>query len=342
VPGSNCRHARLSTVEGELEELERLETADLPAWQAFVNATERSLEALLERTLRVAEQPKLLRYYVNVIAQRFAASAEKLDSSAMHLMILLCNNLSSRASGVLTPEEGENHSDDILNAMRVAILALSRARPTQLLERLSELRIETMACLLRLAVLADKLTEALLERTCSERCDESVYTLAIGALARSAPRRILFREALVCRHPVAIDAIQCIRESAGPMVKPRAENLATEQEMVANERGTGTHRWLDVLSAFARNDYARYALALDTEARLEDIQSFQLNSKAQIRAAFESAQAPLRATAALAAVNALRQGIAQHPSELAVPNSLKPLMIEIIRQTKRDHPERTS
>ncbi|KAK4529343.1 hypothetical protein CCYA_CCYA01G0200 [Cyanidiococcus yangmingshanensis] len=330
------REPQLPTEEqDELTELEQLETTDLPVWQAFVNAPKRSLRVLFLRTLRSSEKPKLLRYYVNVIAQRFASSIDKLENSDVHWMIILCNTLSQRAVEILNSAEGENHDDHVVHAMRVALLALSRARTAHLVEWISEMRIETMACLLRLGIVAENLSEALLQRVSSERCEEHVYSLAVGALAQSAPRRTLFYEALVRRNPVAIDAIQCIRESMGRAVNQTTEQVDAEQGLMADGSRPQTYCWLDVLSALARNDYARYALALDSEERSEDVRRFQLSTVDQIRTAFASAHPPLRAEGAIAAVHALRSGLAQHPSELSVPASLKPLLIEIIRQTKQ-------
>jgi hypothetical protein len=326
----------------DLLELEQLEATDLNRWQEFVTDPKRKACVLAARSLRTLNKSKLLRYYLNAIVQRFTCANSKPSIVDVHWLIHLTNTLVERCASQLYSEEPENQDQHMLNAMRLAIRTVSGAGAAVIQAWIPAMRSGTMACLLALGAAPDRLAGALLDRVVREPYQESEYALAIGALARNAPRALLLHEALVQRNPAAIDAIMCMRERLASAGNSTATIQANATAETGSDEQLSHCTWLDALTRLARNEFALYALGLDTRVTAEDEERLRLDTVERIRAAFDSPDVSLRAGAALAAVEALRSGQARHPSELSIPTSLKPLLIEIIRRTKRKRDDEVS
>ncbi|KAK4534593.1 hypothetical protein CDCA_CDCA02G0618 [Cyanidium caldarium] len=309
--------------EEQERELERLESGEFATLDQFARAGAASAAAVVRRARARLDEPRLCRYYVNVASEKVLTALRgngQAGSDGEWVggvdWVSLANALNERA--VVVENASDSATEDVLSTVRVVHHTLAECWlhfPGQVpLDRLS---LCTAAALLCLGCARDQLTVHLLQQTPKLPYDERVYATALGALALRAPPSVLFRAALVHRNPVAGDVL-CMWSAA-----------STPHEKC----GLPMCPVLQALQRLAQSRLAQYLLgALPPEQLPPAAHRFRGND--EIREALHSPHFPVAAAAARAAVAALRAGDARHPSELAVPNALKPVLIDIIKTTR--------
>ena len=311
-------------LEEQERELERLESGEFASLDQYARTGAATAAAVVRRARARLDEPRLCRYYVNVASEKVLTALRgngHMGSDGEWTggadWVLLANALSERAV-VVEESASDSAAEDVLSTARVVHHTLTECwlhfSSQVSVDRLS---LCTAAALLCLGCARDQLTAYLLQQTPNLPYNERVYATVLGALALRAPPSALVRAALVHRNPVASDVL-CMWGAASDSPE---------------KCGLPARPVLQALQRLAQSRLAQYLLgALPPEQLPPTAHRFRGND--EIREALHSPHFPVAAAAAHAAVAALRAGDARHPSELGVPNALKPVLIDIIKATR--------